>query len=83
MPNNSMNFGVDLLPVTDTTYYLGSNEKRWKIFADEINGLDFNEVDPHFSLMGPANGEASLPTWRRPNMMDLEPTIHKEYASTS
>lgn len=83
MPNNSMNFGVDLLPVTDTTYYLGSNEKRWKIFADEINGLNFNEVDPHFSLMGPTNGEASLPTWRRPNMMDLEPTIHKEYASTS
>lgn len=39
--NNNMNFGVDLLPVSDNTYYLGktgTTNKRWKIYASEING---------------------------------------------
>ena len=38
--NNSMNFGVDLLPVDTNIYYLGNNSKRWKLYATEINGKD-------------------------------------------
>ena len=38
---SDMNFGVNLLPVTDSTYALGSDAKRWSgIFVDEINGMD-------------------------------------------
>ena len=31
MPNNSMNFGVDLLPSTTNQYTLGSSDKKWII----------------------------------------------------
>ena len=33
MPNDTMNFGVDLLPVTTETYNLGSADKKWNIFG--------------------------------------------------
>lgn len=38
--NNNMNFGVDLLPVTNDYYYLGKTNYKWKIFASEINGIN-------------------------------------------
>lgn len=38
MPNDTMNFGVDLLPVTSNTYYLGSNDKKWILNASSIDG---------------------------------------------
>ena len=34
MANNHIDFGVDLLPVTGDTYYLGADGKKWKIFGD-------------------------------------------------
>lgn len=40
--NNNMNFGVDLLPVTNNSYYLGKSDKKWKIQASEINGKDIS-----------------------------------------
>lgn len=36
--NNHMDFGVDLLPVTSATYFLGSSSKKWNIFVEQING---------------------------------------------
>lgn len=33
MPNNHMDFGVDLLPSTDKAYVLGSPEKKWQIYS--------------------------------------------------
>ena len=39
MPDNKhMDFGTDLLPLTNGGYFLGKTDKRWKIFADQING---------------------------------------------
>ena len=34
MPNDAMNFGVDLLPITDATYNLGDSDHKWNIFGD-------------------------------------------------
>ena len=48
--NNHMDFGVDLLPVTDKGYSLGKSDKRWKIFADEIDGtIKANNIMPILS----------------------------------
>ena len=33
MPNNHMDFGVDLLPTVNDTYTLGSNDKKWRIYS--------------------------------------------------
>jgi hypothetical protein len=33
MPNDTMNFGVDLLPITTETYNLGSSDKKWNIYG--------------------------------------------------
>lgn len=33
MPNNHLDFGVDLLPVTTDTYNLGTPEKKWNIYG--------------------------------------------------
>ena len=39
MPNKQMTFGVDILPGTDSTYDLGTSEKRFNsIYTDKING---------------------------------------------
>ena len=39
MPDNPhMDFGADLLPVTSGGFSLGTTLKKWKIFADQING---------------------------------------------
>ena len=34
MANNNMNFSVDLLPSTNNTYNLGTNDKKWKIYGN-------------------------------------------------
>ena len=39
MANNTMNFGVDLLPTTTNTFSLGSSEKKWNLYVNQINGL--------------------------------------------
>ena len=41
MPNDAMNFGVDLLPITDATYNLGDSDHKWNIFGD-ITGTATN-----------------------------------------
>ena len=38
MPNNNMNFGVDLLPISDKNYNLGSSDKKWNLYVNQING---------------------------------------------
>ena len=39
MPNKQMNFGTDILPVTDSTYVLGTESYRFAdVQTDEING---------------------------------------------
>ena len=38
MANKTMNFGVDLLPTTTSTFSLGSDEKKWNLYVDQING---------------------------------------------
>ena len=38
MANNTMNFGVDLLPTTTNTFSLGSSDKKWNLYVDKING---------------------------------------------
>lgn len=39
MPNKQMNFGTDILPVTDSTYVLGTSSYRFAdVQTDEING---------------------------------------------
>lgn len=37
MPNNSMNFGVDLLPTTDNTFTLGNADRKWKAYLNLQN----------------------------------------------
>lgn len=39
MPNNNITFGVNLLPSPTGTYALGSTTQKWKLYADEINGI--------------------------------------------
>lgn len=38
MPNPEMNFGTDVLPKTDNTYELGSQDKRWKTVYGDVDG---------------------------------------------
>ena len=47
MPNNSMTFAVDLIPYNNgptgsNTYTLGSEDYKWKIYADKINGVELS-----------------------------------------
>lgn len=50
MANNDMNFAVDLLPSATNTYNLGNTNKRWKIFANEIDGtIKANNITPILS----------------------------------
>ena len=42
--NNHLDFGLDLLPVTDDTYYLGKSGQEWKLYASEINGVDLSST---------------------------------------
>lgn len=52
MPNDNMNFGVDLLPVTTGTYNLGSSSKKWI-----INGVsDPKLTDTTYSSLSEASG---------------------------
>ena len=39
---NSMNFGVNLLPITDNEGTLGDENNRWILFAKSIN---LNDID--------------------------------------
>ena len=40
MPNNNMNFGVNLLPYATGSYDLGSSGKKWRnMYATTVNGL--------------------------------------------
>lgn len=43
MPNDTMNFGVDLLPITTDTYNLGSDQKKW-ILHGSISGGNNGQV---------------------------------------
>ena len=37
MPNDSMNFAIDLLPTTSSSFNLGTSEKKWlNVYADHI-----------------------------------------------
>ena len=38
MANKNMNFSVDLLPSSNNTYYLGSSDKKWNLYVNQING---------------------------------------------
>ena len=38
MPNNTMTFGVDLLPQTDGNYNLGTTNQTWKIYGSIQGG---------------------------------------------
>ena len=40
MPNDTMNFGVDLLPITTNAYNLGSADKKWNIFGNLTGKLN-------------------------------------------
>lgn len=40
MPNNHIDFGVDLLPATDLGYNLGNANQRWKIFGAITGSAD-------------------------------------------
>lgn len=52
MPNDNMNFGVDLLPVTTDTYNLGSSSKKWI-----INGVsDPKLTDTTYSSLSEVSG---------------------------
>lgn len=56
MANDSMNFGVDLLPVTTNTYNLGSSSKKWI-----INGVsDPKLTDTTYSSLSEANGGTAV-----------------------
>ena len=68
MANNTMNFGVDLLPTTTNTFSLGSSEKKWNnIYATNFNGnLTGNastaaafSADKSITLTGDVTGSAS------------------------
>lgn len=56
MANDNMNFGVDLLPVTDATYALGSSSKKWI-----INGVsDPKLTDTTYSSLSEASGGTAV-----------------------
>lgn len=62
MPNNNMNFGVDLLPTVTSSYSLGTSDKKWlNVYADHIykNGTELgnythpsNDGDLHVPATG-------------------------------
>lgn len=39
MPNKQMSFGVDILPTADSTFDMGTSDKRFNnVYTDQING---------------------------------------------
>lgn len=53
----SMNFELDLLPVTSGAYSLGSSAKKWNIYAASLNGVrstsTFSITTSNWSGSGP------------------------------
>ncbi len=41
---SNLNFGMNILPKTTNTYTLGSNEYKWNIFANQINGVNVQSI---------------------------------------
>ena len=50
---SNINFGMNTLPKSNNTYTLGSNEYKWNIFANQINGVNVSTI---------INGGNGLPT---------------------
>lgn len=59
MPNNTLSFEVDVLPNTDATYNLGSENKRWKLNGKTVGGAVEKNVDTSISA---GSSSANLPT---------------------
>lgn len=38
---SNMTFGVNLIPKTNNTYTLGDSTKKWNLFVNQINGVDY------------------------------------------
>lgn len=65
MPNNHLDFGVDLLPVTDELYNLGSSDKKWNLYANQISGLDkFNAIITGSGTTAVTSGTKMPALWR-------------------
>lgn len=41
---SNLNFGMNILPKANNTYTLGSNEYKWNIFANQINGVNVSSI---------------------------------------
>ena len=39
---SNMTFGVNLIPKTNNTYTLGDSTKKWNLFVNQINGVDYS-----------------------------------------
>lgn len=44
-PNDTMTFGVDLLPQTNDSFNLGTSTQKWKLWIASINNKDFTDFE--------------------------------------
>lgn len=51
MPNNHIDFGVDLLPSSNLGFNLGSSNKKWNIFGN-VNDLTLTAATTGFTIKG-------------------------------
>jgi len=59
MPNNSLSFGVDVLPNTTGTYNLGNESKQWKVNGKTLGDACEKGVDTQIMA---GSSSAALPT---------------------
>ena len=57
--HNTLDFEVDVLPSTDATYNLGSENKRWKLNGKTVGAAMEKNVDTSISE---GSSSANLPT---------------------